>query len=101
MYRPGLSKKDLAVMEAAGLSPEDYPEEAVEVWPENWPAYALFAFMRTQWRVGFSGATGLDYNVLHRKMERMDLAPRDFDDLEGDIQAMEFAAICAMSDRDE
>lgn len=101
MYRPGLTKKDLAEMEAACLTPEDFPEVVVEVWPENWPAYALFAFMRTQWRVGFGGATGLDYNVLHRKMERMELAPGDFDDLEGDIQAMEFAALGAMSDRDE
>lgn len=101
MYKPGLTKKDLAEMEAACLTPEDFPEELVEVWPENWPAYALFAYMRTQWRVGMAGATGLDYGPLHRKMDRMDLAPADYDDLEADIQTMEYAAISIMNDRDE
>lgn len=101
MYKPGLTKKDLAEMEAACLSPEDFPDEVVEVWPENWPAYALFSYMRTQWRIGMAGATGLDYGPLHRKMDRMGLSPEAFDDLEEDIQAMEFAALGAMNDRDE
>jgi len=101
MYKPALTKKELAVMEAAGLSEDDYPDEIAEVWPENWRAYALFAFMRTQWRVGMAGATGLDYGPLHRKMDRMELAPDDYDDLEADIQTMEFAALGIMNDRDE
>ena len=101
MYRPALTKKQLAEMETAGLTLEDFGDQTVEVWPENWPAYALFAYMRTQWRVGMAGATGLDYGPLHRKMDRMDLAPADYDDLEADIQTMEYAAISIMNDRDE
>jgi len=101
MYKPGLTKKDLAEMEAACLTPEDFPEELVEVWPENWRSYALFSFMRTQWRVGMAGATGLDYGPLHRKMDRMGLAPDDYDDLEADIQTMEYAALGAMNDRED
>lgn len=101
MYKPGLTKKDLAEMEAACLKPEDFPEEVVEVWPENWPAYALFAFMRTQWRSSGMGVIGLDYGPLYSKMDRMDLSREAYDDLEADIQAMEFAAIGAMNDREE
>ena len=101
MYEPGLTKKDLAEMEAGGFTVDDYPDEEVEVWPENWPAYALFSFMRTQWRAGGMGIIGLDYGPLHRKMDRMDLAPDAYDDLESDIQAMEFAALGAMNDRDD
>lgn len=101
MYEPGLTKQDLAEMQAGGFTPDDYPDEVVEVWPENWPAYALFSFMRTQWRVGMAGATGLDYVPLHRKMDRMELSPDQYDDLEADIQAMEFAALNAMSDRED
>ena len=35
-----------------------------EVWPDNWQALDVFMSMGTQWRVGASGATGLDYGVL-------------------------------------
>ena len=101
MYKPGLSKKDLAEMEAACLTPEDFPDEDVEVWPENWDAYVLFSYMRTQWRAGGMGIIGLDYGPLHRKMDRMGLSAEGYDDLEGDIQTMEYAALGAMHDRDE
>jgi len=101
MYKPGLTKKDLAEMEAGGFTLADYPDEVVEIWPENWPAYALFSFMRTQWRVGAMGATGLDYGPMHRKMDRMELSPDEYDDLEADLQTMEFAALGTMNDRDE
>lgn len=49
--------------------------------------------MRTQWRVGMNGPTGLDYNVLYRKMDRMELTPEHYDGLEADIQFMELAAL--------
>lgn len=101
MYEPGLTKKDLADMAAGGFTIDDYPQETVEVWPENWPAYGLFASLRTQWRVGMGGATGLDYGPLYCKMDRLKLTPEAYDDLEADIQAMEFGALGAMNDRDE
>ncbi len=101
MYEPGLTKKDLADMAAGGFTIDDYPEETVEVWPENWPAYMLFSFMRTQWRSSGMGVIGLDYGPLYSKMDRMGLGPEAYDDLEADIQALEFAAIGAMNDRDE
>jgi uncharacterized membrane protein YbjE (DUF340 family) len=34
------------------------------VWPDNVTTIAVFIAMSTQWRVGMSGATGLDYNAL-------------------------------------
>lgn len=39
-------------------------EQEVEVWPENWSAFSLFGALSTQWRVGNSGAYGLDYNTV-------------------------------------
>lgn len=88
-------------MAAAGWSEEDYPEEVVEIWPENMVAYELFAYMRTQWRGAGMGLIGLDYGPLHHKMDRMRLSPTDYDNLEADIQAMEAAAIGAMHDRED
>lgn len=35
-----------------------------EVWPDNLAAVNVFIAMLTQWRVGMSGATGLDYGAI-------------------------------------
>ena len=34
------------------------------ILPSIWEAFTIFSTLATQWRVGASGATGLDYNVL-------------------------------------
>lgn len=34
------------------------------VWEENWQIVEMFLRMQTQWRIGFSGPTGLDYAPL-------------------------------------
>lgn len=52
--------------------------------------------MRTQWRVGMSGLIGLDYNVLFRVLDRLALAPEDYDEMFADIRAMESAALEAV-----
>lgn len=90
MYGSGSNEAELAVF---GLTPEDVATEIVEVWPENWPAYLVFAAMSTQWRIGFSGPTGLDYSALPFVM-RMKRIPRDdWDDLFNQIYIMESAAL--------
>lgn len=97
MYKPGLSDKDRVVMEAAGLTEADFPDEVVEVWPENVAAYNLFASLRTQWRsAGMAGVLGLDYTPLFHKMDRMNLTAEEYLDLEDDIRAMEYEALTAM-----
>lgn len=84
-------------MEAAGLTEADFPEEVVEIWPENVQAYNLFAALRTQWRsAGMAGVLGLDYTPLFHKMDRMSLTDEEYLDLEDDIRAMECAALSAM-----
>lgn len=83
---------------AAGLRPEDFAGEDVEVWPENWQAFRLLCDIRTQWRGAGMGIIGLDYNVLYHKLDRMGLTPEQYDDLEADIQVMEQAAMAAMKE---
>lgn len=60
MYTPGPTREELA---SFGLTPEDVEEE-VGILPSVWEAFTVFSALATQWRVGASGATGLDYNVL-------------------------------------
>lgn len=74
------------------------PPPQVEIWPENLRAFDLFVALGTQWRVGMSGPTGLDYNVLYRKMDRLGLTPEEYDALEQDIAVMEAEALAVMNE---
>ena len=65
----------------------------MEIWPDNLRAFELFSSMRTQWRVGMGGPTGLDYSVLYRRMDRMGLTPEQYDQMEAAIAVMEAAAL--------
>lgn len=66
------------------------------MWPEHVQAFQLFYALRTQWRVAMGGPTGLDYNVMYRMMDRMNLDPDAYDELEIQIQTMEVAALDCM-----
>ena len=80
-------------MEAAGFAPEDYETDPVEVYPENWSAFDLFCQVGTQWRVGASGATGLDYNVLFRLLDNQGLTQTEWDYSFDAVRVMESAAL--------
>ncbi|MCD5326766.1 DUF1799 domain-containing protein [Chromobacterium piscinae] len=85
---------DAAQLEAFGLTAADLGQQQdVDVWPDNWQAVQLLNRMSTQWRVGFGGAVGLDYNVLYRMMDRLGLNPEGFDQMEADLQVMEAAVL--------
>lgn len=84
----------------SGFSPEDYEQDPVEVWPENFTAFDLFCKLSTQWLTNTGGATGLNYLVLFALMDRLKLTDEDHDDMFSDIQVLERAALKAMSARD-
>lgn len=89
MYAPVLTDEEIA---ESGFEREDFETEPAEVWPDTLQAFELFLFMQTQWRRD-SGPCGLDYNVLFRKMDRLNLTSEQYDDLEADIRVMESAAL--------
>lgn len=101
MYRPGLTELELAELAAACLTPEDVEPDPVEIWPDVFPVYLLFSSMSTQWRAGMGSPTGLDYNVLYHKMDRMNLPADDYERMETDIQIMEAAALEVMNRKSE
>lgn len=47
----------------------------------------------SQWRMGPNGPTGLDYNVLYRKMDRMELTLEEYDELEAEVAILEDSAL--------
>lgn len=46
------------------MTPDDYDETIIEVWPDVWPSFLVFQSAGTQWRTSLGGVTGLDYSVL-------------------------------------
>ncbi|MCW7764313.1 DUF1799 domain-containing protein [Photorhabdus luminescens] len=66
----------------------------VEVWPDVWDSFLTFQAMSTQWRVGATGATGLDYNVLHSVMDLIGVNDRAT--VFNDIRVMEREALMIM-----
>lgn len=69
----------------------------IEIWPENEAAINLFSTISTQWRTGMSGATGLDYNVLFMRMDRMRLSDAQHQQLFDDIRVIESEALTIMN----
>ncbi|MCK9994509.1 MAG: hypothetical protein Dbin4_03029 [Alphaproteobacteria bacterium] len=65
-----------------------------DLWPDNEMPFNIFTRIQTQWRVGMSGATGLDYHGVGAAIQMMGktMTPELF----SDIQLMERAALQAM-----
>jgi hypothetical protein len=59
------------------------------VWEENTLAIEAFLKVRTQWRTGAVGYTGLDYLAVERRIQRMKLAPELEERVLEDIELME------------
>lgn len=79
----------------------DYPDKEVEVWPENARAVRLFLRLRTQWRIGMGGPTGLDYGVLPLLIDRAAMSFDEWDELMHDLQTLEYAALAEMHRKDD
>lgn len=91
LYATDEDEQELA---AFGFLPSDYETaEPLLIWPENQKAVSLFSSISTQWRTGAFGPTGLDYNVLFTRMERMHLTDAAHDHLFGDVRVIEFEAL--------
>ncbi len=79
-----------------GLTARDVEAPPLLVWPDNKQAVRVFLAMRTQWRPGPAGATGLDYSALPEVWRRTQTAPADRDDVFAALQLLEGAALSAM-----
>lgn len=77
-------------------------EDEICVWPENELAFTTFCELRTQWRAGFGGATGMDYTaalaLIDRKAVRRGLTDQEADELFEDVRHMEYAALEQMAE---
>ncbi len=58
---------------------------------ENVDAWKLWLAMQTQWRIGFNGRTGLDYNAMYLVANTLNTVINQ--DMLAKIQALEFATL--------
>lgn len=86
-----------------GLREEDYEdtEGIVEIYEDNWDTFNLFNAMSTQWRVGMSGATGLDYNVIPILSPSLDIPDSEMKDVIFGLRIMESEAMKTMAEERE
>jgi len=84
----------------AGIAALIGPAQDFEVWPENMAAINLFSSLSTQFRTGMNGPTGLDYNVLFARMDRMKLSEQEYDWLFDDIRVIESEALTEINKKD-
>lgn len=76
-----------------GLRREDLAEADLEIWPETDAAVRVFTSMQTQWRVGASGATGLDYSTLPFVFRMTDTPRNKWPDVFDDLRILENTAL--------
>ena len=99
MYDSGPSDKELA---AIGLKREDVTNnEVIDVYPENLLPMQVFIDCVRQWRIGMSGATGLDYAALPFLFDLHSIKKKKQKDVFECLRIMEDEALAKMNDKSE
>lgn len=71
----------------------------LEVYPDAWTAVVVFCDLLTQWRMGFGGPIGLDYQAIPVVL-RLRLVPEsDWPEIFIDLQILEDAALAALAEQ--
>jgi len=78
---------------ALGFRPEDFSRPPHSVWPENWLAVELFIDMGTQWRTSMGGLEGLEYLVLFRFLDELEVDRKTWRELFEDVRHLELCAL--------
>lgn len=63
------------------------------LWPENETAFSIWLALQTQWLIGMTGPTGLNYSGVETCMRMRGYSKKVQQQLFGSIQVMEQAAL--------
>lgn len=100
MYQPEqqTTSQDIAAlgMPAGMLDCVSVEPDVVHVWPEHWQALGLFDALSTQWRIGYSGATGLDYGAICAVFDLVGVPDTDRAERFEELRIMEGEALKVM-----
>jgi hypothetical protein len=68
------------------------------LWPEHVEPYMLFASLRSQFRHGFNGPTGMDYGAVLAHMHAVRIPKRKFDAMYEAVRIMEQGALIGFAE---
>lgn len=74
-------------------------ERTAFLWPDNVAAWRAWEAVQTQWRIGFSGATGLDYAGVRAYLDEIGLAGEERREVFAGILACERATLDVQAER--
>jgi hypothetical protein len=92
IFRAPPDEKELASLRAAHLDYFDLVP-IVPVWPENRTAVVAFLALRTQWRVGMAGRTGLDYQAIPITLDLLEIPREQHKSVFRDLRMLEAGAL--------
>lgn len=75
-----------------------FEDGRVYIWPEHVEAVEVFMAMWSQWRIGMSGPTGLDYAALPAVFDLMAVAPGKRPERFSELQILEREALSVMAE---
>ena len=74
------------------------PDPDFYLWPEHLAAFSHFVELRTQWRIGMEGPTGLDYTAVLAHLRQGGGRKKEFTRLYTEIRELECGALLAYSE---
>ncbi|WP_144630256.1 DUF1799 domain-containing protein [Bordetella genomosp. 13] len=89
-------RPDARQLAGFGLTPDDVRPAGIEVWEEHVPIINVFDALSTQWVMGMSGPTGLNYQALPFLLRLYGIPREDQRQLFEDLQVLEHAALKEM-----
>jgi hypothetical protein len=80
-----------------GVTPEDFQDEAVEVWPDNWPAVDFFAAIGPgAWSLNSGGPVGIRPEAFREIRLALGITAAQWRDIYPDVRVLEDAAVETM-----
>lgn len=80
------------------MTPEDYEDDDIEVWPDNWDSVVFLSRLpHGAWEYGMNGRCRLDYQTIDRVLfKRFGVKKKDRSRIFADLLIMEVPALNAM-----
>lgn len=94
LYTQQPSEAELAIW---GLRPDDFTEDALSVWPDNWAAVEFFSYVGAgAWNIGYSGPIGIRPEAYREVRCGLGVTDEQWRDIFRDVCVLEAEAIETM-----
>lgn len=80
---------DEGALSAFGFTTDDFASDEVVIWHENYISFQVFESLSTQWNIGMSGRTGINYQSIPIVLQMLDVEQEEHKDIFADIRIME------------